>query len=159
MTSSQHYLTRKNALIADYRSGGVEFRLAKSGMTNLFRYGGNASRSSIGLDVDDFCNVLGIDVEAATIEVEGMATIEQVLRVTLEKGLLPMVSPELKHITIGGAIVGIGIESSCFSNGFFHDAVIEAEVLLPSGEVVVCRKNNEYADLFHSLPNSFGTLG
>ena len=27
-------------------------------------------------------------------------------------------APELKHITVGGATVGIGIESTCFRYGF-----------------------------------------
>ncbi|MBT8433759.1 MAG: hypothetical protein KJN95_03825, partial [Gammaproteobacteria bacterium] len=42
---------------------------------------------------------------------------------------------------------------------FFHEGVAQAEVLLPNGELVVCAADNEYADLFHALPNSFGTLG
>jgi FAD/FMN-containing dehydrogenase len=65
----------------------------------------------------------------------------------------------LKHITIGGATVGIGIESTCFRHGFVHDALIEADVLLPGGRVVTCTAENEYSDLFHALPNSYGTLG
>jgi hypothetical protein len=44
MTSTQQYLHRRDRLLADYRGGDTRFRLAKSGMTNLFRYGGNATR-------------------------------------------------------------------------------------------------------------------
>jgi FAD/FMN-containing dehydrogenase len=84
---------------------------------------------------------------------------ETVLRATLPHNLVPRVSPELRHITVGGAIVGIGIESSCFLQGFFHDSLIEAEVLLANGATIVCNADNEYADLFAALPNSFGTLG
>ena len=159
MTATQLHLARKKRLVSEYLSGGVSFRLAKSGMTNLFRYGGNARRDSSGLKVDSFCNVLNLDLDAATIDVEGMTSIEKVVHATLPHGLLPRISPELRHITVGGAIVGIGIESSCFLHGFFHDGVIEAEVLLPSGKVVTCSADNDYADLFHALPNSFGTLG
>ena len=159
MTTTQLHLARRKRLVSQYLSGGASFRLAKSGMTNLFRYGGNARRDGSGLKVDAFCNVLGLDLEHATIDVEGMTSIEKVLHATLPHRLLPRISPELKHITVGGAIVGIGIESSCFQQGFFHDGVIEAEVLLPTGEVVTCSAENEYADLFHALPNSFGTLG
>ncbi|HEX7260006.1 MAG TPA: FAD-binding protein, partial [Candidatus Saccharimonadia bacterium] len=63
-----------------------------------------------------------------------------------------------KHITIGGAIVGIGIETNSFRKGFVHDNVLEAEVLLPDGEVVTCNAH-QHAALFHGLPNSYGTLG
>jgi len=69
------------------------------------------------------------------------------------------VTPELKHITVGGATVGIGIESSCYRHGFVHDGLIEADVLLPDGQIVTCTPKNEYSDLFHALPNSYGTLG
>jgi FAD/FMN-containing dehydrogenase len=65
----------------------------------------------------------------------------------------------LKHITIGGATVGIGIESACYRYGFVHDGLIEADVLLPDGRVVTCTADNEYSDLFRALPNSYGTLG
>ncbi|MGD8839715.1 MAG: FAD-binding oxidoreductase [Gammaproteobacteria bacterium] len=159
MTATDQYIHRRDRLVADYRAGNTRFRLAKSGMTNLFRYGGNASRDRSGLAVDDFNHVLKMDPEGATIEVEGMTTIEKVVEATLRHGLLPRVSPELKHITVGGAIVGIGIESSCFLHGFFHDNVADAEVLLPTGEVVTCSRHNEHAGLFAALPNSFGTLG
>jgi FAD/FMN-containing dehydrogenase len=75
------------------------------------------------------------------------------------RGFLPLVAPELRHITIGGATVGIGIESTCFRYGFVHDSLIEADVLLPDGKVVTCSADNEHADLFFALPNSYGTLG
>ncbi|MGD8351298.1 MAG: FAD-binding protein, partial [Gammaproteobacteria bacterium] len=159
MTSTQQYLHKRDRLLAGYRAGDTRFRLAKSGMTNLFRYGGNAERDRSGLSVDDFNHVLHLDPERAVIDVEGMTTIETVVQATLKHGLLPKVSPELKHITVGGAIVGIGIESSCFLHGFFHDGVAQAEVLLPTGEVATCSRDNEHARLFAALPNSFGTLG
>jgi FAD/FMN-containing dehydrogenase len=77
----------------------------------------------------------------------------------LAAGFLPLVAPELKHITVGGATVGIGIESTCFRYGFVHDGLREADVLLPGGKVVTARADNEHADLFNALPNSYGTLG
>jgi hypothetical protein len=55
--------------------------------------------------------------------------------------------------------VGIGIESTCFRYGFVHDGLREADVLLPGGNVVTARADNEHADLLNALPNSYGTLG
>jgi FAD/FMN-containing dehydrogenase len=40
-----------------------------------------------------------------------------------------------------------------------HDSLIEADVLLPDGKVITCSADNEHADLFRALPNSYGTLG
>ena len=89
------------------------------------------------------------------MDVEGLATYESMVTYCLAAGFLPTVVPELKPITIAGATVGIGIESSCYRSGFVHDGLIEADVLLPDGRIVTCREDNEYADLFYALPNSY----
>jgi FAD/FMN-containing dehydrogenase len=133
-------------------------RSAKSTVSNLFRYqAGRASGQTLSLG--HFNQVIAIDRDAQTLDVEGLATFERIVAHCLPHGFLLPVTPELKHITIGGATVGIGIESTCFRHGFVHDALLEAEVLLPGGDIVTCAADNEYADLFRALPNSYGTLG
>ena len=72
---------------------------------------------------------------------------------------MPLVVPQLKTITLGGAVTGLGIESSSFRNGLPHESVREIEILTGAGEVVVARADNEHADLFRAFPNSYGTLG
>ncbi|HEX5419308.1 MAG TPA: FAD-binding protein, partial [Gammaproteobacteria bacterium] len=111
------------------------------------------------LSLGQFNAVIGLDPLAQTLEVEGLTTYETAVDYALARGFLPLVAPELKHITVGGATVGIGIESTCFRHGFVHDGLVEADVLLPGGRVVTCTADNEYADLFRALPNSYGTLG
>ena len=51
--------------------------------------------------------------------------------------LSPAVVPEFKSITVGGAYVGIGIASSSFKFGLVHENIIEAEVLLADGSIVI----------------------
>ncbi len=94
-----------------------------------------------------------------TVEAEGMITFEDLVDATLKRGLLPLVVPELKTITLGGGISGLAIESSSFKYGLVHESVQEIDVLLASGQVVTCRPDNEYRDLFYAMPNSYGTLG
>jgi FAD/FMN-containing dehydrogenase len=65
----------------------------------------------------------------------------------------------LKTITLGGAVAGLGIESSSFRNGLPHESVREMEILTGDGRVVLARPDNEHADLFRGFPNSYGTLG
>jgi len=153
-----NYNEKTARLRSNWQSGAGHVQLAKSTISNLFRYEprGTAARR---ISLRDFNNVLEIDAKAQTAEVEGLTTYETVLRACLAKGFLPLVAPELKHITVGGATVGIGIESTCFRYGFVHDGLIEADVLLPSGEIVTARADNAYSDLFNALPNSYGTLG
>lgn len=133
-------------------------RVKKRTTTNLFRY---AMRPGPRGDIDlgGFNHVLDLDRAARTLEVEGLATYEAIVDRTLPHGLVPLITPELKHITIGGATVGIGIESNGFRHGFVHDGLLEAEILLADGRMVVGTADNEYADLFRALPNSYGTLG
>jgi FAD/FMN-containing dehydrogenase len=72
---------------------------------------------------------------------------------------MPMVVPQLKTITLGGAVAGLGIESSSFRNGLPHESVREMEIITGTGQVVLARPDNEHADLFRGFPNSYGTLG
>ena len=88
-----------------------------------------------------------------------MTTYEHLVDATLPHGLMPLVVPQLKTITLGGAVTGLGIESSSFRNGLPHESVVEMEVLTGDGRVVIARPDNEHADLFHGFPNSYGTLG
>lgn len=155
MSAFAEYEARKAQLAARRRAVPG---LRKRTSSNLFRYAPRVARSG-GLDLSAFRNVLAVDRERCVLEAEGLATYETIVSRTLPLGLAPLVTPELKHITIGGATVGIGIESNCFRHGFVHDGVLEAEVLLADGRIVVCTADNEYADLFRALPNSYGTLG
>jgi len=69
------------------------------------------------------------------------------------------VVPQLKTITLGGAVTGLGIESTSFRNGLPHEAVREMEVLTGAGEVVLATPDGPHAELFRTFPNSYGTLG
>ncbi len=66
--------------------------------------------------------------------------------------------PQLKTITLGGAVTGLGIESTSFRNGMPHESVLEMDILTGAGEVVTASRH-EHTDLFRAFPNSYGTLG
>jgi FAD/FMN-containing dehydrogenase len=150
------YAAKKEALVAAMRAAEGGVRLAKD-TSNLFR--DRAAPPARRLDVRHFNRVLGVDPAAGSFEAEAMAPYADLAAATFAKGVLPAVVPELKSITIGGALVGLGIEASSFRYGLVHETVTEAEVLLASGDIVLCRADNEHRDLFFGLPNSFGTLG
>ena len=106
-----------------------------------------------------FRDVLRIDAAAGFIDAEGMVTYEDLARECLAHGVMPAVVPQLKTITLGGAVAGVGIEASSHRYGLVHETVQELEVLLGDGSIVVCTPENEYSDLFFGFPNSYGTLG
>lgn len=106
----------------------------------------------------ELTNVISVDPDARTADVAGMCTYEDLVAATLPFGLAPLVVPQLKTITLGGAVTGLGIESTSFRNGLPHESVLEMDVLTGAGEIVTASRH-ENPDLFFAFPNSYGTLG
>lgn len=126
--------------------------------SNLFRPD-RSRKQDTRIDVRQFNQVLHVDNVNLTATVEGMTTYEALVNETLKHSLLPTVVPELKTITIGGALSGVGIESSSFRFGLVHETIKETEILLNDGRIITCSPTNEHKDLFFAFPNSYGTLG
>lgn len=146
------------ALVDRFRGlpDGEPVRLRKP-TSNLFRFGGPTAAAQ--LDVAAFDRILRVDPDAGTADVQGMATYEAVADAHLRAGVAPLVVPQLRTITLGGAVAGLGIEATSFRSGLPHESVLEMEVLTGDGEVVLARPDNEHAELFRGFPNSYGTLG
>ena len=144
-------------LLASYRAipEGSPVRLAKR-TSNLFR--GRAATSTPGLDTGGLTGVVGVDPTGMTADVQGMCTYEDLADATLAHGLTPLVVPQLRTITLGGAVTGLGIESASWRNGLPHESVLEMDVLTGAGEVVTASPT-EHPDLFRGFANSYGTLG
>ncbi len=132
---------------------GAPVRLAKR-TSNLFRP--RAESAAAGLDVSGLDGVIEVDAENRTADVQGMCTYEDLVDATLPHGLIPYVVPQLRTITLGGAVTGLGIESTSFRNGLPHESVLEMDVFTGAGEVVTTRPGD---DLFDTFPNSYGSLG
>jgi FAD/FMN-containing dehydrogenase len=141
---------------------GAPVRLAKR-TSNLFRFRDAGDRvdpqARAELDVSAFGHVLSVDPATRTARVGGMTTYEDLCDATLPHQLMPLVVPQLKTITLGGAVTGLGIESTSLRNGMPHESVIEMEILTGDGRVVRATGDNEHAELFRGFPNSYGTLG
>ncbi|MER7330058.1 MULTISPECIES: FAD-binding oxidoreductase [unclassified Micromonospora] len=135
---------------------GEPVRLAKR-TSNLFRP--RSAPRVPGLDVSGLTGVLDVDPVARTADVQGMCTYEDLVDATLPHGLMPLVVPQLRTITLGGAVTGLGIESTSFRNGLPHESVVELDVLTGAGDLVTARPEGEHAGLFAAFPNSLGSLG
>ena len=145
------------ALTASYAAipAGTPVRLAKR-TSNLFRP--RTAQAPAGLDVTGLDGVLAVDPIARTADVQGMCTYERLVAECLRHGLMPTVVPQLKTITLGGAVTGLGIESSSFRNGLPHESVLEMDVLTGDGRLLTVSAS-QHPDLFHGFPNSYGSLG
>ena len=152
------YEQKKARLLADLRAAHNDntVGLAKN-TSNLFR--DRVARKAPRVDLSHFNAVLGVDEAAGVVEAEGMTTYVDLVDATLAHGRMPAVVPQLKSITLGGAVAGVGIEATSFRQGLVHDTVVEIEVLTGDHRIVVCTADNEHSDLFHGFPNAYGTLG
>ena len=94
-------------MMESYRAipAGAPVRLAKP-TSNLFR---NRTKTAVrGLDTSGLRDVIAVDPMARTADVAGMCTYETLVAATLPHGLSPLVVPQLKTITVGGAVtVGV----------------------------------------------------
>jgi FAD/FMN-containing dehydrogenase len=155
--ASAAYAAGVERLLTSYRSipPTASVRLAKP-TSNLFR--ARAKRDAPGLDVSGLRNVISVDAEARTADVAGMCTYEDLVASTLPYGLSPMVVPQLKTITLGGAVTGLGIESASFRNGLPHESVLEMDILTGTGELLTVSPK-QHPELYRAFPNSYGTLG
>ncbi len=132
---------------------GAPVRLAKR-TSNLFRFRDDGPRTSPrktaqadrGLDVSAFGHVLCVDPDTRTAQVGGMTTYEDLCDATLRHQLMPLVVPQLKTITLGGAVTGLGIESTSLRSGMPHESVTEMEILTGDGRVIRATDDNEHAD-------------
>ncbi|MCA6094842.1 FAD-binding oxidoreductase [Streptomyces sp. SCA3-4] len=102
-------------------------------------------------------DILHVDTGRGTVTVGPAVTMGR-LTSALPRGWTLPVVPEMEDLTVGGLIMGYGIETSSHRHGLFADTVASCEVLLAGGEVVVADRTRR-ADLFHALPWSRGTLG
>jgi FAD/FMN-containing dehydrogenase len=154
--SLEQYELKKQRVVSQLHHAAGTVCLNKKD-SNLFR--NRDQKKYTRLDVRNLNQVITIDTEKQLARVEGMAPFDAVVDATLSRGFMPCVVPELKSITVGGAISGVGIESSSFKYGFVHESVEEMDILLSDGSLVTCTKTNEHKDLFFGIPNSYGTFG
>jgi FAD/FMN-containing dehydrogenase len=120
---------------------------------------GDLRRRDDKIDISDLDAILEIDPVARTCTAEPGVTFEDLVAATLEHGLIPLVVPELRTITIGGAVSGCSIESMSFRVGGFHDTCLAYEVITTTGEVLTCTPDGDRALIFQMLHGAFGTLG
>jgi FAD/FMN-containing dehydrogenase len=150
-------MARLATALAEQDAGGApSFGLAKR-TSNLFR--DRVPKPRPRIDLSGFDAVVRVDPAAGLVEAEGMTTFEALADATLAHGTMPAVVPQLKSITLGGAVAGVGIEATSFRQGLVHDNVIALDVLTGDGRIVRCTADNEHADLLHGFANSYGTLG
>jgi FAD/FMN-containing dehydrogenase len=133
--------------------------LRKKAVSHQVPKAGDLRHHDDKIDVTDLTEILSIDPVKRICVAESGVTFVDLVAATLKHGLVPIVVPELKTITIGGAVSGCSIESMSFVRGGFHDTCREYEVITATGDVLVCTPDNEHRLVFQMVHGAFGTLG
>ncbi|MDD5462710.1 MAG: FAD-binding protein [Methylococcales bacterium] len=103
-------------------------------------------------------DILEISEQSGTVKVEPLATMGQISRNLISQGWTLAVVPELDDLTVGGLIMGFGIESSSHKYGLFQSICVSFDLVTADGECLRCSPT-ENADLYYLIPWSHGTLG
>lgn len=119
---------------------------------------GDLRRGDDKIDLSDLDEILEIDPVTMTCTVEPAVTFDEVVQATLRHGLVPIIVPEHKTISLGGSVAGCSIESMSFKYGGFHDTCLEYEIITAKGDVLRCSPG-ENPLVFQMIHGSFGTLG
>lgn len=133
--------------------------LKKRGVSHQVPKHGDLRARDAKIDISDLDAILSIDPVARTCVAEPGVTFVDLVRATMRHGLVPLVVPELKTITIGGAVSGCSIESMSFRVGGFHDTCTAYEVITSEGEILQCTPDNAHSLVFQMMHGTFGTLG
>lgn len=92
------------------------------------------------------------------IEYQGGANWGQVQTATNGSGYTA-VGARVANVGAGGFSLGGGIGFLAGAYGFATDRLVQLEVVLPSGQIVMATKTNAYADLFWAMQGGSGQFG
>ncbi len=141
------------------------FDLARqTGQTVALRGGGNSygdafsNAEGIVLDLTRLTRILGWNPETGVIRLEPGVTIWQLWQYILEDGWWPPVVTGTAKTTVGGNAAMNTHGKNGWRMGTFGDHIIEFEMMLPSGEVIICSRE-ENSDVFHAAIGGAGLLG
>ncbi|MDD5633284.1 MAG: FAD-binding protein [Methylococcales bacterium] len=145
--------------IEDWKSNGAKEKLctARSGWKTMSEMVPKYKLTHRKIDVGLY-DILEISEQHRTVKVEPLATMGQISRDLISKGWTLAVLPELDDLTVGGLIMGFGIESSSHKYGLFQHICASFDLVTADGQCVRCSPS-ENADLYHLIPWSYGTFG
>lgn len=116
------------------------------------------NEGNITLDMSRMNRILEWEPEIGRITIEPGVTISQLWQYILEDGWWPAVIPGTSNPTVGGC-AGMNIHGkNAWRQGTIGDHIEEFDLMLPSGEIISCSRENN-RELFFGAIGSFGMLG
>ena len=144
---------RLNAVLKSVKSSNKKISIIRKQHTSKTLREKKYKNKCFNIDLSDFDNILELTNEY--IYFEPNVTMEQIVNFLSKKSLSLNVITEFKTMTTGGAISGLGGESSSFKYGLIHNSVIEYEIINEFGNIETVDKNHK---LFNLIPGSYGSI-
>ncbi len=145
--------------IQDWQREGCKEKLctARSGWKTMSELVPKYKLSHRNIDVG-LHDILHIDGQSQLVKVEPLVSMGQITRTLLPLGWTLPVVPELDDLTVGGLIMGFGVETSSHKYGLFQYICESFDIVTAEGKLLHCSRM-ENAGLYYSIPWSHGTLG
>lgn len=119
---------------------------------------GDASLSSVTISTLKFDKILFFDTAKGIIEAQSGVTLDQILEIIVPKGWFLPVTPGTKFVTVGGVVASDVHGKNHHVDGSFSRHVVDLQLMLSSGEIVHCNKN-ENEELFEATCGGMGLTG
>jgi len=103
-------------------------------------------------------DILEINEEKKYVRCEPMVSVQRLFEALQAKGFTVPIVPEIGDLTIGGLVMGGGLESTSHKYGLWQNICLKYELVLADGSITTCTRD-ENSDLFYAIPWSYGTLG
>lgn len=143
--------TRRDALQTFVQShNGIARGLGRS-------YGDSALSPAL-FSTDNFRYFLDFDEITGTLTCEAGVSFQAIIQALVPRGFFLPVTPGTQFVTIGGAIASDIHGKNHHKHGCFSEFVQSLELLLPSGEVLICSRN-ENSELFFATCGGMGLTG
>jgi len=108
------------------------------------------------VDMTSRHRVLSVDTEAALVEVEAGASLDQLMRLLLPLGLFVPVSPGTRQVTVGGAVAADIHGKNHHVDGSFGRHVVSMDLLCADGTI---RRLTPESELFWATVGGMGLTG
>ena len=138
-------------------NSGVKMCTARPGWLTMSLRVGKYKQTMKNIHVD-LHDILQVDAKRKVVRLEPLVSMGQVTALLNPLGWTLAVLPELDDLTVGGLIMGFGIEGSSHKYGLFQHICESFEIVMADGSLVKCSKT-ENTELFYNIPWSHGTLG
>lgn len=103
-------------------------------------------------------DILEVNVKRRIVRLEPYVNMGQITDHLNRIGWTLALTVEMEDLTVGGLLMGMGLENNSHRYGMFHEICSAYEIVTSDGNLVRATATENF-DLFRALPGSHGTLG